>query len=614
MGDLNTANAADRVYMQTQLGLVYYFDPDSVLDLDAANGVYWASGQKASLLDTVAAVGGRYRRASAGRHFDASSKIALAAADTPRFPVWAGVAQGLLIEAASENKLPNATGASQITSGGNSNVTVAASPVLGPDGALSMQRVTSTATSGYAQAGNITLPADGSTWAASVVVPKAAAANSVRLEVVYAGGAGRIDYLTFNQYSGVISAGGSNGLYGVIDLGSYWLAFITTVIGTNTVAQVRFYPVYGGTGSADLVYGQMEKRPWPTSRIKTAGSALRRERDFFSAPLSALNITTAGTISITSRPPGGAIDRVIAQLDDGTENNRVTIRRSSAGNIEVVWVAAGSTLSTMNLGAHTALDQTKVDIAFTAGALTAKRDDGSLTVAAGTVSGLTTLRLGGNTVDASLDGAIQRARAWPTVRSGMAAQAPSTNFWTIGDSMAAGAGVATAPEQWANIMAVNLGRTRFNLAVGGETSSQMLTRVLADTTHRNWPALIWVGHNSPNAAQTVADITASLAWLNMSDARFLIGLPVQNTSSAVGSAGYNEILATRAAIISAWPNNYVDLPAALAAAGNGGTNDNADIANGYTPRSLQADSTHLNTAGQVVAEAAWRAAMVARGY
>jgi putative lipoic acid-binding regulatory protein len=563
----------------------------------------------------LASLNGVFRRSSIGRYLASTALITPAAANSPRVPVVSGVRQGLLIEAASENKMVQATGASQITAGGNTNVTVTASPVMGPDGAFSMQRTTSTVASGYAQSSNITLPGDNSIWSFSAMIPKAVASNAVKIEVVCVGGSAFTDNVLFDQFTGVITSSVGT-ITGVIDLGAYWLVYIVHNINTNTTAQVRHYPVFGGTGSCDIVYVQAEKRPWPTSRIKTVGAALRRERDFISFPTTKLIGAAQGTLAITAKPPGGAIDRVIAQFDEGTENNRITIRRSSAGNIEVVWVSGGVTLGTSSLGAHTALAETTVTIGWQAGSLKAVRDGGDPVTIAATAPTVTTLRLGGNSVDASLDGVISRVSTWNTYRAEAFYAAPAVSLVAWGDSMAAGSGVSTVPEHWIDMLGVDLGRTIYNGGVGGETSTQVKTRHLADTTHLSWVSLYFLGHNAPNAVTTVADLQAMIAHQNVDDRNkpFLIDLPVQNTTNAVGSAGFLEILATRAAIIAAFPNNYVDIPAALAAAGDGSANDNADIAAGYTPRSLLADTIHLNLAGQTVVKNANKAAIIARGY
>jgi lysophospholipase L1-like esterase len=178
-----------------------------------------------------------------------------------------------------------------------------------------------------------------------------------------------------------------------------------------------------------------------------------------------------------------------------------------------------------------------------------------------------------------------------------------------GDSMVAGFGSSSESTTWRSLLASDLGTTVYNGGIAGQTSSQVAARQLADTSHQNWFAIYWVGHNSANAAQTLADLQAMIAHQTSLN-RYLILQPLIGAGSAVGSANYLEIEATRAAIIANFNAiNIVDMPAALAANGNGSTDDNDAISNGYTPVSLRYDTLHLNDAGQAIVYATVRSAI-----
>lgn len=618
------AGAAIGLASKASQDLSWYFDKSASLDVDFVAGGYWAGTPKPDVQSLNDLVGADFRRASVAYDFNASGLLVRQEVNAPRIPYLSGAPRGLLLERQTENRITDATGASQVTGVGNSNATAALSTAVGPDGAFSMERATSTVSNGFVQSGGKTIPGDSSVWTYSTLVPKLTSSNNVRLSLVLTGGSSASYDITFDQFGGGIVSG-SGVDYGVIDRGSFWLPYISANIGNNTTATMRLYPVSSGTGSADFAYTQLEKGVGPTSRIKTSGSLLRRERDVSTFPVSALFGSGPAAFSITAKPPGGPVDRVIAQVDDDTESNRITVRRSSAGKIEVVVVSGGSTIATMDLGAHTALASTKVSVGWDGTTISAIRDGASLTeVASAQPAGLSKFRLGANTSATSLDGVITRLTAYKSKKASLFYEAQSSAFAVWGDSMAAGSGASLASTMWHYRVQNDLLRTRYVGAVSGETSTQMLARCLADTTHRNWVAIFWVGHNSPDATTDVANIQACIAHLSV-DPRFpgyLVLLPTIQAGNLPGSTTYNKIMATRALMLSTFGGLYtagghvVDAPAALAAANDNSPQDLSDVANGWTPTSLRAsgDTIHLGDPGQVVIQNLNETAMVAKGY
>lgn len=116
-------------------------------------------------------------------------------------------------------------------------------------------------------------------------------------------------------------------------------------------------------------------------------------------------------------------------------------------------------------------------------------------------------------------------------------------------------------------------------------------------TLRDHTAWIWVGRNNfANPAQVKSDIAAMVAWLG--HGRYRVGSVLPSASDTVSGIGtINTLNADLAAI---YGTRYVNILGALRAAGNGGAEDNADIAAGYVPRSLRSDAVHLNNAGYAV--------------
>jgi lysophospholipase L1-like esterase len=222
-------------------------------------------------------------------------------------------------------------------------------------------------------------------------------------------------------------------------------------------------------------------------------------------------------------------------------------------------------------------------------------------------------------------GLIRSIRYFPTAYTGATLQAlalypQSVNkFVSFGDSMAAGAGASVNANRWPNLLSVSMNPDGYldYRAAGGTTSSDMLVAFNADDKpeHRTWINLFWTGHNSANAAQTVSDTQACVAQLT-GEKKYLVLLTIITDSEPLGGLGQAELIATRNGCLAAFPNRCVDIPAALAAANNGSAQDLSDVANGWTPTSLQlgGSAIHLNDQGQIVVHNAVAAKLNALGW
>ena len=188
------------------------------------------------------------------------------------------------------------------------------------------------------------------------MVPKTATSQVVKMGMVLNGSTAGIHYLTLDTLTGAMGGQGGtiNELWGLSDQGNFWLMWQTLAnIGTANSAQLRFIPVNNGIGIADYGWAQLEPGCGPTARIRTTGTAdVRREKDTLTIPATML--AGAGTIEVTASPAGGPIAHVLAQLDDGTAANRITIQRTAGGNIQAVFVSAGVVTATLDTGAHVA--------------------------------------------------------------------------------------------------------------------------------------------------------------------------------------------------------------------------------------------------------------------
>lgn len=187
------------------------------------------------------------------------------------------------------------------------------------------------------------------------------------------------------------------------------------------------------------------------------------------------------------------------------------------------------------------------------------------------------------------------------------------NVAAWGDSLTAGAGGTTAYPQR---LAAAMFRGVYNGGVGGETSTQIKTRMLADAAqHNRWINLLWLGRNNFSDPTTVkADIASCIANLYTGNTRYLVLSVLNSSAEGTGSGNLTTILALNADLATLYGSRYVDVRAYLLTKGDGGPTDNADIANGVIPTSLRSDAIHLNDTGyQHVADCVG-AAMTALGY
>jgi lysophospholipase L1-like esterase len=196
------------------------------------------------------------------------------------------------------------------------------------------------------------------------------------------------------------------------------------------------------------------------------------------------------------------------------------------------------------------------------------------------ISGTLSLNLGGmvSLNSSYLSGWIKKARIWSSVvsaarcRAGTPIYADDITCW--GDSLTQGSGASPASNNYPTNLALRMTRNVYNQGVSGESSTQILARFLAQADRvRNGVTVIWSGRNNPTVAATVvSDVQGMTSRLQ--DSRFVV-LDVINKSDGTENAGspaYNNIVAVNAALLAAFPNNYIPIRELLVAA-SGGEND-----------------------------------------
>lgn len=168
-------------------------------------------------------------------------------------------------------------------------------------------------------------------------------------------------------------------------------------------------------------------------------------------------------------------------------------------------------------------------------------------------------------------------------------------FW--GDSITAG----WFP--WISRMYVQNGYI-YNGGVGGETSTQIKARMLADTARYGKRTIICAGTNNysswPNTVlQDNIDMVAALGHDN-----YLILSPLGASTIPNGSEGRTNLNLTKAALSGQFGSKYVDIEQVLIDNYDPDIpQDVTDIGNGVTPSSLRSDIVHPNYwGGKVIAD------------
>lgn len=238
----------------------------------------------------------------------------------------------------------------------------------------------------------------------------------------------------------------------------------------------------------------------------------------------------------------------------------------------------------------------------------------------GTADNNLVLKSAGGTTDASqlTSGTLPLARitdgTLPTVKLSQTSTIASVNnnntIQAWGDSLTLGSGGSVTTEYptgtpWMVYLRDLTGFNFFNGGVGGNDSTQIKTRFLADTAKRAWPAIFWAGANDPTQQKVLDDLAAMVAALGHQ--RYLvISLTGQNTFP-IGSGTYNQVHNTNVAVAAVYGQRWVDVRSALVAAYDPSlAQDVIDHGNDVVPTSLlyPGDATHFNDKGyRVIANA-----------
>lgn len=189
------------------------------------------------------------------------------------------------------------------------------------------------------------------------------------------------------------------------------------------------------------------------------------------------------------------------------------------------------------------------------------------------------------------------------------------NLFFYGDSLTFGSGSTGGQTYPAQAVALwPRGRWYFNGGVGGDTSSQILTRYLAaDASYKAGTLVIWSGRNNySDAAQVKADIAAMVAAheANGGGGRYLV-LSIINGNYAneyINQSGWTQAVNLNAELAGLYGARFVDVRGPLVQAGSpsGITPNPTDYARDIPPSEIRADNIHLlNNGYGIVASAVY---------
>ena len=173
----------------------------------------------------------------------------------------------------------------------------------------------------------------------------------------------------------------------------------------------------------------------------------------------------------------------------------------------------------------------------------------------------------------------------------------NTNIATWGDSLTAGSGGNGTTYQTA--LTGLSGYTIYNGGVGGETSTQIKTRMLAATSKYGWPTIIWAGRNNYTDPTTVkADVAAMVAALTTNNYIILGVINGEYGSEHSGQSGYSTIVQLNTDLASIYGTHFIDIRSYLVSLYDSGiAQDVTDHTNDIPPSSLRYDNIHLTAAG-----------------
>lgn len=342
----NTYTAAEPYYMISNVGS-YAASANPSFAGDGVSGVYLWGTQ----VEIRSAASG-YISTTISGITNYLQQLQTAASDIPRFdhdPIT-GESRGLLIEESRTNLLQRSSEFDNAAWVKDAGCSVIPNATIAPDGTLTADYLSSTATLNVYQLNPTYNTVAGTVYTFSCYL-KQSGNYQPQLYIFDAGGIGFISLATFNLSNGTsTNVYGSNSTITHVGNGWYRCTIVGTAIDTSTSVGVYNCPQVYAWGA------QLEAGLFATSYIPTTSAAVSRSRDL--AQISGSNFTgfynpSEGTFLASAYHVNTILstDGRIVDINDGTTSNRFLLSRSSGGQAQYIIIANNNT--TVNITSTT---------------------------------------------------------------------------------------------------------------------------------------------------------------------------------------------------------------------------------------------------------------------
>lgn len=309
-------------------------------EMDFTAGYYRDGFEALSGLGGVA--GWTFSRPSAAWAEQDGGPLLAFAADEPRI-----TNRGLLLEGLSTQGLPYSSAFGSVSS---SNVTLtAANPDYAGASAMNIQATATAATQIVLDSSGIATASPGTVvWAAVAKGTGALVANDFAVVNLTTSTALVIGSINYDTGAVEVTTGDPADVQVYPQDAGWFVLAITPSTGVNNGDALRFYPGFIGAPATAgdyfrMSHAQIENEPFPTSRIiNNTGAAADRAADSAFVEFSA-----AGDFTVFAEATLGAHAReeAIFSIDDGSNDNRITVSRLANGAIRLLTAKAGVTAS-----------------------------------------------------------------------------------------------------------------------------------------------------------------------------------------------------------------------------------------------------------------------------
>lgn len=371
-----------------------------------------------------------FTRTTTATRTNSSGLIESVAIDTPRFdydPVTLEP-KGLLVEEQRTNLLVRSEEFNE-ASWSKTNVTVTANSTTAPDGTITADTIDEGSVSALHRTQQAAVSfVSGLAYTVSIFVK-----NGDRdfVQIFLSPQFSTSDYANFDISTGVLGTVGGAAVATISSVGNGWYRCSVTAtatsagtsgpsIGLITSSTSARAETYLGTNKFLYIWGaQLEAGAAPSSYIPTVASQVTRAADL--PVITGTNFSSwyradEGTLFAEGGNNAGATSLGIASIDDGTINNRMTMRRASTSSLNSIGVASGVAQWNNNVGTWNSGQNNKAilayktdDVAFTVGAASVATDTSCL------IPVVTTLRIGSEVSGAAnpFNGHIRRISYYP---------------------------------------------------------------------------------------------------------------------------------------------------------------------------------------------------------